>query len=91
MEYTTEKKLLEQYIRDFDPDEFSSKATPCCFDTEEEMNLRRHLERFRARRARKKELEEKMRQVLESEAAKEQDNVIISQDQIDALLSKAGL
>ncbi len=90
MGYETEKAMLEQYIREFDPARFSSADTPS-EPAPEIAAMRGQLDRFRARMQRKRLLARNFKQTLDRLEEVEATETIITQEQIDALLAKSGL
>jgi len=91
MSFEKERELLEQYIREFDPAEFSSGDSPAALADDEAATLEGQLMRFRARLQRKRKLARNFKETLERLEETECTEVIITQEQIDALLAKSGL
>ena len=86
MAFEHEQELISEFIRNFDPGEFSS-AEDLVFDKKPTQEQIRHARKFKARIQRKKQMEESFSKALESELTNDSD-VMITQDQIDELLEK---
>lgn len=84
MKYQKELTALQEYIANFDPEEFSSSAE-AVHSLVSSAEQRDNARRLKARLQRKRQLAETLTQLLDQDF--QQSETIITQDEVDALLA----
>ena len=90
MKYKAELDSINDFIDNFDPDEFSTKPDQIVDDNDEQSKHLLYVQRYKARMKRKKQMEETFLENLETNGHNHSD-VTISQTQIDDLLASLDL